>query len=212
MNRALGVLSLASTFLVAGHALAGCVGDDPRRSAADDAGATADGGSTADASDAGTGGVKLAFVTNLQVDGKLGTANGGVGEGDAVCNGEAKAASRTGTFHAFLSTSAQGALARIGPGPWVLTDGSPIPAREALVTTPSVLINRDAKGAAVPSNEVVWTGTGNDGKAAPETCANWGDTDTQIGVIGYVGGTGATWMNKGTYSCNTARRLYCFED
>lgn len=173
-----------------------------------DAGGGDAGGGDAGGGDAGGPATKLAFVSKNQYDGKL-TGNGGAAAGDTLCTAEASAAGRQGVFVALLGTSALGGLTRLPAGPWRAADGTPVPARDQLLTT-AVTLHLAADGTAVPVGEQVWTGTDASGATAPNTCSNWADVNVSMGKVGEIGLAGTRWLAETDQSCSSARHLYCF--
>jgi hypothetical protein len=204
-----------------------CVGEDAVVHPASDGGATpvaseagaGDGGAPPPPADAGPGdagadalpdGDRRAFVTSALLNGKLGGANGGLGSGDKACTDEARAAGRTGTFHALIARAGESAFDRIGLGPWKLADGSLVPPK-ADFTKGAVRVNLDVTGKL--ADGVAWTGSDEVGGADTETCNGWTDMfGVALGRVGEVGGAGTSWLSSDTRPCSDLRRIYCFED
>ncbi len=138
---------------------------------------------------------------------------------DAICQARAIAASRTGTFRAFISTSTSSAASRItNPNnkPWYLYSG--IPNRIAdnlsdlLDGTIQQAINVDEFGQDVSTSTFAWTGSEASGLVSSRTCKDW--TSSSSGDKGYVGSllsTDSKWAKSKYFGCNKSYRLYCFQ-
>jgi hypothetical protein len=110
---------------------------------------------------------------------------GGLEGADAWCASLAEAAGAGGkTWRAYLSTSAENARDRIGPGPWVNAAGVEIAAsvdalhadnaagltkETALSESGEVIAGRGDS----PNRQDILTGSLPDGTASPDTCGDW---------------------------------------
>jgi len=168
----------------------------------------------------------LAFVTSATGPGDLSSwpaadaGVSGVAAGDSICNNLAAAAGlgTPGAFKAWLSDSDRPARQRLlSNGPWVRPDGVPIAeTRLGLVTNPrdtaiSVTEHIDYLG-----NNAVWTGTTDQGEAAPDRCDDWRDGTSafESGRRGGADRSGDGWSEAfPSQSCAASfMRLYCLED
>jgi hypothetical protein len=131
---------------------------------------------------------------------------------DELCQSEALAANLTGTFKAWLGTSAVAPRDRLPyNGKWHLigSDTYFASGRSDLFDgTLSGPINRTAAGALVSDALTVWTGTSSAGVSGA-TCGDW--TTTGTGGSGTAGDTAASWTQTGNIDCVSTGRLYCFE-
>lgn len=164
---------------------------------------------------------KQAFVTSATGAGDLSTwvdANGqtGLAAGDAICQARATAASLTGTFKAWLSTSSVDAIDRLtSTGPWVTLDGVVVATSKADLTDGSIFtaINRSDTGEWLTGNSV-WTGTSAySGGASGASCADW--TSAQASDQGWVGAANSVspaWSSSYQGNCNSLNPIFCFED
>jgi hypothetical protein len=185
-----------------------------------DASLDADGSSSAsDAADAAPRG-RTIFVTSATFTGDLGTRDGG----DSKCQATAIDAGLSGSYRVWLSETGGGVLEQLvgdaGPlrlvnGVLVASDTSDL--ARAGPRTGIVLDERGRKlggGGCEDGGLVAWTGTAADG-AAPESfgqdCSHWRSSGNQPGLVGLVGGAGATWTAACTRSCNQQAALYCIQ-
>lgn len=156
------------------------------------------------------------FVTKNTFSPNFGSATAA----DAVCQAAAVAASRTGTFKAFISSSTSNAASRItnAPGrPWYMY--SAIPARIAdnltdlLDGTIQQAINVDEFGADIGNPKFAWTGSKTNGTVQPSnTCNDWTTTQANVkGTRGAADKIDAQWVNQPDATCNQSYRLYCFQ-
>lgn len=172
----------------------------------------------------GTGGPCTVFATSSAFTGAL----GGLSGADAKCTQLANAAGLGGTYVAWLSAGASTPAIRfdtINAGPWLLprnaTDGASPPTVASdfadLITCGVTClqheIDRNQNGTVIADDLAVWTGTGKDGVAQPETCQGWtSGVIADFGLLGDGGKVDALWTDAGTLaSCNTERLLYCFQ-
>ncbi len=126
----------------------------------------------------------MSFFVTSQNPG-TGANLGGLEGADAWCASLAEAAGAGGkTWRAYLSTSAENARDRIGPGPWVNAGGVEIAAsvealhadnaagltkETALSETGEVIAGRGDS----PNRHDILTGSLPDGTASPDTCGDW---------------------------------------
>jgi len=149
------------------------------------------------------------FVTStLQSAGSL----GGFAGADALCTSLAQGAGLTGSFRAWVSTTATDAIDRFtGVRGWVRPDGRPVADLPAELATEALRypIRLDEHGNDVGDQSAyAATGTYSDGTAL-DTC---GDLDTASGLVfaGLPWVTGGQWTASDELSCSQALRLYCF--
>lgn len=151
-------------------------------------------------------GVNRAFVTSMKyVPESLGGRQGA----DDACTAAAAMAGFTGTFVAYVSTTAQLApdRLRVARG-WYRTDGLP------LVDTVDDLLGRrmfrpiqvDEMGRKV--DDIVATGTNLDGTLAPN-CVDW--TSTGSYEMGPSDGEEIAFSGWGARPCSTPAHLHCFQ-
>ncbi len=141
---------------------------------------------------------------------------------DTACNARAAAAGLTGTYKAWVSDSAQDAIAHITDvGPWYLMDGTTLVFQNLAqipyaggVGGPSNPINQDEYGALISSGT---TGAATGSNAAGENdltknCSNWADSGSTMEMGGgLITQTGSAWATGHVWNCNVSLRLYCFE-
>ncbi|MEO7110067.1 MAG: hypothetical protein ABI183_06490 [Polyangiaceae bacterium] len=176
-------------------------------------------------------GAKIAFVTDGVYPGNLALSDAGVIVGDppdagdavhsvadAICNQTAASAGRSGTFHAWVSssgTSAKDFFAAHGmTGPWVRPDGIEItPSLDALSAALKFPIDLSADGGYQDtlSFTFVWTGTLVDGG----TAANCNDFTSNLSTDSCAGGerdeSGLDWQAYKPH-CVGTNRLFCFQE
>ena len=137
--------------------------------------------------------------------------------GDSVCQTRANAVGLSGTYKAWLSDSTSSASARFihSTSPYQLLDGTIIATGWTDLTdgTLAAPISKDESNVAVGAS-IVWTGTTVSGtfSGVGGDCNGW--TTNSLGVVGVRGSptvSDAGWTNGGTSNCNTAGRLYCFQ-
>ena len=167
---------------------------------------------------------KRIFVTSTLYQGGL---LGGLSGADAKCAERAAAAGLTGTYLAWLSTSAMPARDRLAHSvePYVLVDGSAQIAASwtALISgTLSHAIDRDEHGTPVTGPITctvvgglvgVWTGTEFDGtySTAVNNCSGW-STLTGSATTGNAVATTTKWTsNSCVLTCSESGALYCIE-
>jgi hypothetical protein len=167
---------------------------------------------------------KRIFVTSTTGPGNLASWPGADGltgraAADAICMRHATLGNLTGTYKAYLSTSAGAAPSRVsGDGPWVRLDGELVAANRAELTSGAlrapVLLTESR---AIPQSGVyVWTGTSPFGASTSSTCQDWtaGDATPMVGEVGSAHSAGMEWMAQAwTASCwQQPSALYCIED
>jgi hypothetical protein len=165
--------------------------------------------------------------------GALGGNLGGLVGADAICQGLASAAGAgAGTWHAYLSTSAEDARDRIGTGPWTNFDGAVIAADVAALHNDGLSNGNpqhmlDEAGNTVPVSEHdIFTGSQDDGTLFTDaTCQDWTSISGQdIARVGHSDipsnpNFSPSWNNAhDTQNCSEngvaqrggSGRLYCF--
>lgn len=158
---------------------------------------------------------RFVFVTQSAWTGDL----GGVKGADTKCNSEAsKSVLLDGkTFRAWISTGLSSPATTFDHGfngVYRLVDGTVIALNGWKTLSSGVLtsvIDGDHNGALVV-DVTPWTATSDDGSFQGEHCSDW--TSSLAREDGSVGSltNGAGWSLFGTKSCQTERRLYCFEN
>lgn len=158
---------------------------------------------------------KLAFVTS-----SFRTANlGGLAGADVICNNEAAAAGRGGTFKAWLSTASLAASQRLNQFtvPLIRADGVLVAYNWAEFTSGTLRapINLTASGGAIsnPGPFSAWTNTSaSGGFAGGLDCSGWtASGPAAFGAAGMITETDSRWTNSVTGSCSAQLRLYCVE-
>lgn len=154
---------------------------------------------------------KRVFITSVSYPGNL----GGLAGADALCTNAALAATKGGTWKAFLSSSTEDALARIADvGPWYqeLADGTLVKTfnnKANLTTAPLATLYVNEQGGGFQSSpDTYWSGTLQTGVKAFETCAGW--TSSSSSLRGRRGSAG-TWAGQGAPTCDTSEPLVCLE-
>lgn len=131
-----------------------------------------------------------------------------------MCQLHARAAGLTGTYRAWLSTSTESALSRLGSASgWVRPDGRPV------VNTTTDLANGkmfhpirlNESGVDVLETTVNTATTSNGTKhSLSTTCTDYTAADAQLITRGYSSGVASPFTVFGSSSCSTAARVYCF--
>lgn len=155
------------------------------------------------------------FVTKNTYDPDFGSA----AAADALCQASAVAASRSGIFKAFVSSSISDAATRIlNPHnrPWYLYTSTPAriadDKTDLLDGTIQQAINADEFGVYIGNPKFVWTGSDADGTATENTCDDWTTTKANIkGTRGASDKVTSFWANQPDATCNQEYRLYCFQ-
>jgi hypothetical protein len=161
---------------------AGSAGSGGSAGAAGAAGS--DGGGNGDG-DAGVAGELSFFVTSTG-SGDAGGNVGGLEGADEKCQDLAEAVGSTRTWHAYLSTTEENAVDRIGEGPWFNADGVLVAAdletlHSAGLPRAPVNLVLDENGDAVPGNQHdILTGSDDDGEllvagdaGVADNCNDW---------------------------------------
>ena len=166
----------------------------------------------------------------------LGGNLGGLAGADKHCQALAAKAGGNRTWRAYLSTTNPDTHARdrIGSGPWYNAKGVLIASNVADLHSDKANINNDTaldeqgrqinpQGA--PNRHDIMTGSTTDGRATPQTCANWtSSASDQTGMLGHhdrltFGKPGSPWNSahpsKGCSQENLvttggAGLIYCF--
>ena len=148
---------------------------------------------------------KKVFVTSAVYNGALGGLDGA----DSICQTAANNASHVGIFKAWISDSTTSVDDRFSMADfgYMFVDGTVWP----LGTIP---LNRDEYGTGVDVDTLVWTNTNPDGSffLSYGNCSDWStDVNSIMGVVGDASQSGFHWSRYQDVSCDTAARLYCFE-
>lgn len=172
---------------------------------------------------------KVVFVSSEKHAGNF----GGVTGADGVCQNLANSFLIYGTFKAWLSSSTENAIDRIGStGPWYLVDGTTKVADSSddlwtpesywgmYIDNPITLTEKGAVVLMENSNNQytasVWTGSNYRGTYTGSNCTDWQSSD--ISAYGTVGATyyqltssPAYWTNSWTATCSEQKHIYCFQ-
>lgn len=157
---------------------------------------------------------KVVFVTASTY---TGDTIASLAHADSLCNAEAAAAGRSGTFVAWMSVPGTNAIDRItGNGPWYTVDqmNMVFASKAAMSGSPSATIQLDPYGAFVyDSPLLVWTGTLQGGTVGTSHCNSWTAGSGTTGTVGNASfAIGTQWSAYVNYAdCGTAYRMYCFE-
>jgi len=162
---------------------------------------------------------------------------GGVAGADKLCQAlAAKTGGGNRTWRAYLSTTGPDVHARdrIGAGPWYNAKGTLIAANVADLHSDKANISNDTaldeqgrqiNSQGAPNRHDIMTGSTADGRATPQTCANWtSSASDQTGMLGHhdrlsFGKPGSPWNSahpsKGCSQENLvatggAGLIYCF--
>jgi hypothetical protein len=153
---------------------------------------------------------------------------GGLSGADALCQQAADSVSLSGTYKAWLSTTAVSAASRLSHAdvPYVLLDGTVVAANWSALTSGTLAhaIDRNEQNTALAGLWNVWTASTPDGRfiesdAGPGDCEGWTQGMLSTGgdaTCGSTMGTDSTWSNyQNDHSCggdfDYGHRLYCFE-
>jgi hypothetical protein len=134
---------------------------------------------------------------------------------DDRCTNAANAAGHPGSFVAWLSTTADGAIDRVAKRPYRNADGAIVFPDAPGAVGASTLCRAIAQidGGPPPDNLDVWTGTLVTGMHAPYHCQSWTiNGNSAAGTIGRTGHTDGNWTNVGSTTCDKPARVYCFEE
>lgn len=161
---------------------------------------------------------KRMFITSTTTTGNI-VSGGltGLAAADAICNDLATAANITGTYKAWLSTSATSAASRMAHfnGPYYrLNEGAPLLVAnnwDDLVDSITVAIATDENGT-IRGNEHVYTGTSGNGSSVTVDCLGWTSaSQAEVGYCGFSSSGDTSWTANSNQSCIGARRFYCVE-
>ncbi len=199
-------------------------------------GDSSDGGSASSGDGSSTGPVVcegMSFFATSSGSGRLGANFGGLAGADATCQAHAEAVGQGAcTWHAYLSTAAENARDRIGPGPWFNAMGDMIAADVDALHADGVSNGDpqhvfDENGVEVPNNEHdILTGSQEDGTVLDGfTCEDWtSDSDADTAQVGHSDipnnpQSSRSWNSAHeTRGCNQdelqttggSGRIYCF--
>ncbi|HUS32045.1 MAG TPA: EGF domain-containing protein [Kofleriaceae bacterium] len=186
------------------------------------------------------------FVTSTTGTGNLATWAGaggqtGIAAADAICSARAAAAGLPGTYVAWISDAVNDAYCRVqgyagkksavcglsngtlpvAAGPWARRDGVRWAGTiDRLVSPYSELYsqgNLDENGVAVPTTDLVFTGTGADGafkaSGAADSCSSWTSASTSDAAITGQAGAGSGYFSDqlAATNCDQLARLRCLE-
>jgi hypothetical protein len=150
----------------------------------------------------------IAFTTSTTVTGDT----GGLAGADAVCQSRAEAAGHSGTFIAWLGTSASYPADRLSAARgWVRPDGRPV-ANSSFDAGSGVLyypLMLDEYGNVV-GDALVRTGAA--GQTDPAyLCEDWTAASTEYATFGYNYAVGPAFQVDGSMACYAESPLYCFQ-
>jgi Protein of unknown function (DUF1554) len=158
---------------------------------------------------------RIVFVTSSPFTGDL----GGLAGADLKCGAAAKASAtlQGRTFLAWVSTASVNAASRFPDAarPFVREDGTPLAADRSQLTSGSLKasVTTNELGVAVPPLTEVWTGTKENGQAAPSHCLSWTHFDAaEKGAYGVATSASVIWTYSSEDTCASSRRLYCVEN
>lgn len=179
------------------------------------------GGSTGGGAGGGTGtgtepsdaGPYRVFATSAEYTGQL----GGLSGADTLCQTAATAATKGGTWRAWLSSSTVNAIDRINDvGPWYQEPSSgalvkTFNNKANLLTSPlqHIYVDEQGRGSAASTFPDYWTGTLQTGQHAQATCSDWTTSGSSTGTIGP--GSSAWSYKEFVASCSSSYSLVCFE-
>lgn len=163
---------------------------------------------------------QVATVTHAPVAGRLAfvstglfSASTGIAAADAICSDEAAAASRAGTYRAFMTTSTVAAASRfnLGGAPWVRVDGVPLMTSAADLSTFTLLAPLDVRldGSIVRTGS--WTGHGDVTNAA-WVCNDWSSASAAVMGVGKDTADASPQFNVMPGGCSTTRPVLCFQN
>ena len=156
----------------------------------------------------------VAFMTSANFNGNL----GGLAGADAECASVANAAGLpSGTYKAWLSTSAVNAASRLGSARgFVRVDKAPFADQVSDITSGKILnsLNLDENGVD-RGGEIVWTATSAAGTLTSSSldCGDWtSNSNMASGSLGLNSGGPTLWtFTNSFFGCNSAVSLYCFD-
>ena len=153
---------------------------------------------------------RLAFATTANY-----VVGGGIAAADALCQSEATAAGKAGTFRALLATSTASAVSRFNTnGPtWVRADGVPLANAAPDIAAPTLVapLNVSASGAYLAA--VAWTGAAGFSSVgtATSTCNNWTSTASSSASAAYMDRSGPGSLFT-VLPCSSPGRLFCLQE
>ena len=148
--------------------------------------------------------------------------HGGVAGADQHCQDAADAAGLGGVWVAWLSSTSRSARDQVGPGPYVLLDGTVIATDLADLTDGGIAHAIDLDETGTLRSTWVYTGSTDDGTRGTNTSTNGLCTDWTRGCgvcygNHFYGNAGRSdqsnddWTDRGWLFCSTSAALYCFE-
>lgn len=162
---------------------------------------------------------KIVFVTSTEHDGNF----GGLSGADAICNARATEAGLpdAGNYLAWLSDSALSPADRFVRSfvdPYVLPDGTLVFFNWNSMTSGEIEAPfvQNELGEAIPSDQLVWTGTNFDGFGNDNdtgTCVSWTDSgSSDPAIVGEAGNSIKTaWTRASTSDCAVKLPIYCVQ-
>jgi hypothetical protein len=145
--------------------------------------------------------------------------------GDVLCQSRADAAQLEGTYRAWLSTSSDHAIERLGERgiagvqkrAWYRTDGVKVGDIADIVNENlEAYVDADEYGNTA-ERRYTWTGTAGDSGTSYDyttsyTCLDWTDaTSSNLGTYGELDYTSYHWTYSDDGDCDGSEALYCFE-
>ncbi|MFN7938768.1 MAG: DUF1554 domain-containing protein [Bryobacteraceae bacterium] len=153
---------------------------------------------------------KLVFATSSMVAGNF----GGLAAADTICNNEAAAAGRVGTFKAWLSDSLQSPSMRMTQSavPYRRSDGALVAYNWADLTDGSLHAAISLTASGVGIDHVVWTNTAANGTILSSShCNNWTSSGGSLTGAGGAPNLTDGWSTVYNGDCRVPARLYCFQ-
>jgi hypothetical protein len=135
-------------------------------------------------------------------------AFGGISQADATCQSEATGADLSGVWRALIGNSKAEATRRlVGPGPFVAVKTLTVifnDRNEIDNGGPAATLNVDAHGLVQnPGN--FWSGVSSN-------CNQWSSSaSSDLGTAGSLSTVGVSWIDIGTFPCNSLQYLVCAE-
>ncbi|MEM6295878.1 MAG: hypothetical protein AAGA54_31695 [Myxococcota bacterium] len=196
-----------------GNTTTSASGSESTGADSDSAGASSDGGDvSSDGGDDSTGAppvtVNYVFLTSQPVP-----LDQGVEAVDALCNELAAESGLPGTYVAWMSTSTQGAVERLGDARgWLRPDGRPFAdtVQDLLTGDTTYPPNVDESGATLRGLRVA-TSTDDEGLAYDRTCEDWSSNTAEADLwYGNSGFGGYRWSSYSITNCDQPLHAYCF--
>ena len=154
---------------------------------------------------------KTVFITSTDHQGNL----GGIAGADSICQARADAASRAGTYLAWISDNSTSPAARFSQSttPYVLVNGNTIANDWADLTDGELQRAIDVDENNATKVSVVWSGADLNGSGLNDVnCLSWNSSSSgQTGNVGSAAATMAGWTRAGGDFCNNSFALYCFQ-